>query len=193
VLNCRLSDKQWIGRNAEGSRCGFILVTERRRKRRKQPLDDVNEKRDTGNLKRKHYPARYGEFALVKAKDPSKSGLRNEWEESRGVSVLKAIPAEQAAVHIIAAFGSSVFHLKHITWFTSISLFSVMYTEPAWRSRYSDSLRAGRSGDRIPVGARFSAPIQTSSEAHPASCTMGTGSFPGVKAAGAWCWPPTPI
>jgi len=30
-------------------------------------------------------------------------------------------------------------------------------------------------------GARFSAPVQTGSGAHPASCTMGTGSFPGVK------------
>ena len=45
----------------------------------------------------------------------------------------------------------------------------------------SDWLRAGRSGDRIPVGARFSAPVQTGPGAHPASCTMGTGSFPGVK------------
>jgi len=36
-------------------------------------------------------------------------------------------------------------------------------------------------GDRIPVGARFSAPVQTDPVAHPASCTMGTGSFPGVK------------
>ena len=42
-------------------------------------------------------------------------------------------------------------------------------------------LRAGRSGDRIPVRARFSAPVQTGPGAHPASCTMGTGSFPGVK------------
>jgi hypothetical protein len=65
--------------------------------------------------------------------------------------------------------------------------------EPGWRSRYSDSLRAGRAGDRIPVGARFSASNQTGSEAHPASCTMDAGSFPGVKAAEAWCWPPTPI
>jgi len=30
-------------------------------------------------------------------------------------------------------------------------------------------------------GARFSAPVQTGSGAHPASCKMGTGSFPGVK------------
>jgi hypothetical protein len=42
-----------------------------------------------------------------------------------------------------------------------------------------NSLRAERSGDRIPVGARFSAPVQTSPEAHRASYTMDTGSFRG--------------
>jgi len=31
------------------------------------------------------------------------------------------------------------------------------------------------------VGARFFARVQTGPGAHPASCTMGTGSFPGVK------------
>jgi len=31
------------------------------------------------------------------------------------------------------------------------------------------------------VEARFSAPVQTGPGAHPASCTMGTGSFLGVK------------
>jgi hypothetical protein len=31
-----------------------------------------------------------------------------------------------------------------------------------YRSRYSDSLRVGRSGDRIPMGTRCSAPAQTS-------------------------------
>ena len=41
------------------------------------------------------------------------------------------------------------------------------------------TLRAGRSRDRIPVGARFSAPVQTGPGAHPASCTMGTGYFGG--------------
>jgi len=39
-------------------------------------------------------------------------------------------------------------------------------------------------GDRIPVGARFSAPLQTGSGAHPAPYTMGTGFFPGVKRPG---------
>jgi len=34
------------------------------------------------------------------------------------------------------------------------------------------------------VRARFSAPIQTDPGAHPASYTMGTGSFPGVKRSG---------
>jgi len=33
-------------------------------------------------------------------------------------------------------------------------------------------------------GARFSAPLQTGPVAHPASYTMGTGSFPGVKRLG---------
>jgi hypothetical protein len=31
------------------------------------------------------------------------------------------------------------------------------------------------------VGARFSTPAQTGPGATPASCTMGTGSFPGIK------------
>ena len=33
-------------------------------------------------------------------------------------------------------------------------------------------------------GSRFSAPVQTGPGAHPASCTMGTGSFPGVNRPG---------
>jgi hypothetical protein len=43
---------------------------------------------------------------------------------------------------------------------------------------------AGQSGDRTPVGARFFAHVQTGPEAPPYSCTMGTGSFPGVKRPG---------
>jgi hypothetical protein len=37
---------------------------------------------------------------------------------------------------------------------------------------------------RIPVEARFSAPVQTGPGAHPASYTVGTGSFQGVKLSG---------
>ena len=46
--------------------------------------------------------------------------------------------------------------------------------------RYSDSLRAVWSGDRMPVGTRFSAPVQNGPGDHPASYTMDTGYFPEV-------------
>ena len=46
---------------------------------------------------------------------------------------------------------------------------------------YSDWLRAEWYGDRIPVGARFFAPVQTGPGAHPASCTMEYRVFPGGK------------
>ena len=56
---------------------------------------------------------------------------------------------------------------------------------PRQLSRYTDSLRAGRSGDRMLVGTRFSAPVQTSCRAHPASYAMGTGCLSrGVKRSG---------
>ena len=65
-----------------------------------------------------------------------------------------------------------------------------LYCRPGYLSRYSDSLRAGRSGDRIPVSARNSAPVQISPEAHPASYKVRTGSFPGVKWPGRGVDPP---
>jgi hypothetical protein len=41
-----------------------------------------------------------------------------------------------------------------------------------------------RAKKKIPVGTRFFAHVQTGPGAHPASCTMGTWSFPGVKRPG---------
>jgi hypothetical protein len=55
---------------------------------------------------------------------------------------------------------------------------------PGYCSPPSDSLRAGLSRDRIPVGERYSAPVQNGPGAHPASYTPDTGSFPGSKRAG---------
>ena len=43
---------------------------------------------------------------------------------------------------------------------------------------------AWRSGDRIPVGTKFSEPVQTDHGSHPASYTMGFGSLTGVKQRG---------
>ena len=62
-----------------------------------------------------------------------------------------------------------------------------------YRSRYSDWLRAERSGDWFPVRARFSAPVQTGPGAHTASCTIGTGSFPGVKSGRGMTLTPHPL
>ena len=82
--------------------------------------------------------------------------------------------------------------------FWIVTPFSLVYTSRRIRSacchlggRDSSvgiAIRYGLDGlgieSRRGGGAKFSAPVQTSPEAHPASCTMGTGSFPGVKRPG---------
>jgi len=61
-------------------------------------------------------------------------------------------------------------------WKTWKSLFDFQHYKQTIKGPGSDWLRAGRSGDQIQVGARFSASVQTGPGAHP-----GTGSFPRVK------------
>jgi hypothetical protein len=51
-------------------------------------------------------------------------------------------------------------------------------------SRYSDSLRTGRYGDRIQMEARLPAPVQNVIVAFSASCTVGTVSLSGIKRTG---------
>ena len=62
-------------------------------------------------------------------------------------------------------------------------------------SAVSIATRYGLDGPGIESrwGARFSVPVQTRPGAYPASCTMGTGSFPGVKRPGRGVDHPTPF
>ena len=64
---------------------------------------------------------------------------------------------------------------------------------PGLLSRYSDWLQAGRSGDRIPAGARFSVRVQTGPGANTISCKMGTGSFPVVESSRGVTLTPHPL
>jgi len=72
-------------------------------------------------------------------------------------------------------------------------IFTLQYETVYWKFWGRDSsvsiattVRAGRSGDRILVEARFSAPFQTVSGNHPGSYKMGTGSLTWGKAVGVW-------
>jgi hypothetical protein len=52
-------------------------------------------------------------------------------------------------------------HVVHTTDTTSSTVtdLNMELEGPGYLSRYSDSVRAGRAGDQIPVGARFSVPV----------------------------------
>jgi hypothetical protein len=64
----------------------------------------------------------------------------------------------------------------------------VIIQGPGWRSRYADSLRTGRSSDRVPMVTRFSVQVELSPETHPPFSTtqrarqdriLWTGTFMG--------------
>ena len=73
--------------------------------------------------------------------------------------------------------------LFSITFFKLLRIFKISFPPsigPGWRSRCSDSLQAGRPGDRIPVRQDFP---------HPSTPALEPGYriFTGAKPAGAWC------
>jgi hypothetical protein len=61
--------------------------------------------------------------------------------------------------------------------------------QSGYRSWHSDWLWAEHFGDRIPMKARFFAPVQTSPGAHPALFTMCNLPLSTGKSAGTWHWP----
>jgi hypothetical protein len=59
-------------------------------------------------------------------------------------------------------------------------------------SQYSDSLRSGRSGDRISVGHEIFRTHTDRPWGSPSLPHNGYRVFPGGEATGGWRWPPTP-
>ena len=78
-----------------------------------------------------------------------------------------------------------IIYMSHL----SSLIFFVLSLNGGWDSAVGITIRYGLGGPGIESrwgGARFSASFQTCPGAHPASYTVGTGSFPGGKAAEAW-------
>ena len=80
--------------------------------------------------------------------------------------------------HVSRAYSfAAILYLQFMIHITLFPMLHVLYFYVSTFRRMCDSLWAGQSADRIPVRARFSAPVQTGPGAHPAFCTMGTGSL----------------
>ena len=80
----------------------------------------------------------------------------------------------QRHIHTHTHTGKETNMRCHVT----IIFLSLKYLgRPGYRSQHSDSLRSGRSTDRIPLRVRFSALVHTAIGAHPPSCRMYTRSL----------------
>ena len=109
--------------------------------------------------------------------------LRTACKRGAGNSFLRLVDTRHIMKHAVCCT-SNFLYVKRADnkWPATVVKIMSPYTilvGPGWRSWYSDSLLAGRSGDRIPVGARFCAPVQTGPGAHPAFYTTGTGFLAG--------------
>ena len=100
----------------------------------------------------------------------SSSCIPNVWTQPRNALLLSSIVSKgvlfprNVPTHLPGQTSTDFYSMRNLwLWTTKIHCH---YQEPFYT---------------IPVGARFSAPVQTGPGAQPASCTMGTGSFPGVK------------
>jgi hypothetical protein len=84
-------------------------------------------------------------------------------------------------------FTAMFYHIKHYAKISTVlSKTHYALQKVADRTAQCDhkllkSLQIGRSVDRVPVAARFFAPVQTGPGIRPAFCTMGTGFFSGGK------------
>ena len=98
-----------------------------------------------------------------------------EWKTNLSLAILFYF----LCVQHVSDINISIIRSLRLCWWitTSVALFSVRCVLEIW---CGDCLRAGRSGIESRWGRDFP-PVQTSPGAHPAFCTMGTGSFPGVK------------
>ena len=78
-------------------------------------------------------------------------------------------------------------YLQHLVFVTRLLLPAAIAAGSSNRDSstcIATRYRLDGPGDRIPAWASVSSPIETRLGAHPASYTMGTGSFPGVKRPG---------
>jgi len=71
--------------------------------------------------------------------------------------------------------------LYYIIYGSKVHFSSISNFWPGWLSRYSDSLRAVRSGDRIPLGRDFPHPFRLALGSTHSPIKWATGTFAGVK------------